>query len=99
MRHKIEDESEARAVLAAAAAAGVSPGEWAREHGVDGRSLDSWRGRLSRGVQRSGLVELVPNTTPISRRVVVRVGDAEVELDGDFDEATLVRVVRALRSC
>lgn len=99
MRRKIEDESEARAVLAAAAAAGVSPGEWAREHGVDGRSLDSWRGRLSRGVQRSGLVELVPSTSPISRRVVVRVGVAEVELDGDFDEATLVRVVRALRSC
>jgi transposase-like protein len=99
MRRKIEDEFEAKAVLAAAAAAGVSPGEWAREHGVHGRSLDAWRGRLSRGVQRSGLVELVPSTTSSSRRVVVRVGDAEVELDGDFDEATLAGVVRALRSC
>jgi len=99
MRRKIEDESEAKAVLAAAAAAGVSPGEWAREHGVDGRSLDRWRGRLSRGAHLPTLVELVPSTTSSSRRVVVRVGDAEVELDGDFDEAALARVVRALRSC
>lgn len=99
MRRKIEDEFEARAVLAAAAAAGVSPGEWAREHGVDGRSLDAWRGRLSRGAQRSGLVELVPSAPSSSRRVVVRVGDAEVELDGDFDEAALAGVVRALRAC
>lgn len=99
MRRKIEDELEAKAVLAAAAAAGVSPGEWAREHGVHGRSLDARRGRLSRGLQPSGLVELVPSTTSSSRRLVVRVGDAEVALEGDFDEATLVRVVRALRSC
>lgn len=105
MRRKIEDEREARRCLKAAKTAGLSAGEWAREHGVDGRSLNAWRINLSRptsesDVQPLRLVELVP--TAIERsdsRDVVRVGELAIEIDADFDDATLVRLVRALRSC
>jgi hypothetical protein len=38
---KIEDEREARACLKAAK--GENLGRWAREHGIDGRSLNAWR--------------------------------------------------------
>jgi len=36
---KILDETEARATLTAVAEAGVSYRDWARAHGIDGRSL------------------------------------------------------------
>jgi hypothetical protein len=105
MRRKIEDEREARRCLKAAKAAGLSAGEWARARGIDGRSLNAWRINLSRPmsepeVQPLRLVELVP--TAIERsdsRYVVRVGELAIEVHTDFDDATLVRLVRALRSC
>ena len=45
------------------------------------------------------LVELVPAATHSSRRYVLRVGAASVELDDDFDVQTLRRIVEVLRSC
>ncbi len=107
MRRKIENEREARRCLKAAAAAGLSAGEWAREHGIDGRSLNAWRINLARSVTSEletstplRLVELV--AAPIARddaRYLVRVRDLAIELGPDFDDDTLVRLVRALRSC
>jgi len=46
------------------------------------------------------LVELVP-ATPLyaAARYVVRVGDVELELDDDFRDETLRRLVGVLRSC
>ena len=104
MRRKIEDERDARACLKAAKSAGLSAGEWARQHGVDGRSLNAWRINLShRGTtpsSRPRMVELVPAPSMgAEARYVVRVAGAEVEVTDEFREETLVRLVRALRSC
>ena len=74
---KIEDETEACRCLRAAKLAGYSAGEWARAHGIDGRSLNSWKVNLARRgttatSRRSkpkgpppgrGLVELVPTVS------------------------------------
>lgn len=49
VRKKIEDESEARRCVVAAKREGLSLGEWARAHGVDGRSLHAWHMNLERG--------------------------------------------------
>jgi len=103
MRRKIGDEREARACLRAAKAARLSVGEWARENGVDGRSLNAWRINLSRSrapeeAARPRLVELVPAPQPGARYVVLLDG-ARIELADDFREETLVRLVRALRAC
>ncbi|MFO0026076.1 MAG: hypothetical protein ACK6DV_27365, partial [Deltaproteobacteria bacterium] len=66
--------------MKAAKAARLTAGEWAREHGIDGRSLNAWRINLCRSVTslrekpRPRLVELVP--APIARddaRYLVRV--------------------------
>jgi transposase-like protein len=108
MRRKITDERDARACLKAAKAAGLTAGEWAREHGVDGRSLNAWRINLAERGASSGaphtktrLVELVPTSSVggIQGRYVVRVADAEIEVTDEFRAETLVRLVRALRSC
>jgi hypothetical protein len=105
MRRKIEDEREARRCLKSARAAGLTAGEWAREHGIDGRSLNAWRINLSRPtsereVQPLRLVELVPAASERSdARYIVRVRDLAIELGPDFDDEALVRLVRALRSC
>ena len=45
---KIEDEREAARCLRAAERRGVSAGDWARAHGVDGRSLHAWQMNLAR---------------------------------------------------
>jgi hypothetical protein len=45
---KIDDEREALRCLRAAERKGVSAGEWAREHGVDGRSLHAWQMNIAR---------------------------------------------------
>lgn len=45
---KIENEREALRCLQAAERKGVSAGEWARAHGVDGRSLHAWQMNLGR---------------------------------------------------
>jgi hypothetical protein len=105
MRRKIEDERDARACLRAAKAARVSVGEWARDNGVDGRSLNAWRINLLRScapeeVAKPQLVELVPTTPPrADARYVVHVDGARIELADDFREETLARLVRALRAC
>jgi transposase len=75
---KIEDEVEARRCLSAAEASGLAHREWAREQGIDARSLNMWRVILARGgwtslpqrrrrskaamVAAPQLVELVPRS-------------------------------------
>lgn len=45
---KIKDEREAARCLRAAERRGLSAGDWARAHGVDGRSLHAWEMNLAR---------------------------------------------------
>ena len=75
---KIEDELEARRCLTAAEASGLAHREWAREQGIDARSLNMWRVILARvgspptphrrrrsrpaTVAATQLVELVPTS-------------------------------------
>jgi len=100
---KIWGERDARACVTAAKAAGLGLGAWAREHGVDGRSLHAWAmnlGLVARPVAKPTLIELVPMTAPPTvARYVVRVGDVGIEVTDDFADETLVRLVRVLRAC
>ena len=112
---KIEDESEARRCLQAAKRQGLSAGEWARAHGVDGRSLHAWqmnlgrrgsvaapRRRRTRRAAVPGLVELVPSprvNVVGTGRYVLEVAGARVEFGDDVSVETLRRVLGALRSC
>jgi transposase-like protein len=45
---KIEDERDALQCLRKVGHAGLTVGEWARAHGIDGRSLHAWRIAIAR---------------------------------------------------
>jgi hypothetical protein len=102
---KIWGERDARACVKAAKAAGLSLGAWARTHGVDGRSLHAWSVNLGLAarstIAKPTLIELVPTPTTLRppARYVVRIGDAAIEVDDDFADETLARLVRAVRAC
>ena len=106
MLRMMVDEKDARRCLSAAARSGETLREWARRHGVDGRSLQAWQRNLARRsssgspVKAAKLVELIPLETPTpSARYVIRVGEASVEVGDDFDAGTLRRLVELLRAC
>lgn len=100
---KIRDVAEARTSLDAAEASGMTRAQWARANGIDGRSLNAWRLNLARrspATSRLRLVELVPATP--SRTTVplrVRCGPFVVEVDADFDEVALTRLLTVVSSC
>ncbi len=111
---KIEDEREARRCLQAAERAGQRAGEWARTHGIDGRSLHAWqlnfarRGLVSERPRQKrefasahDVVELIPDVPTASPcgRFVLEIGDVRVEFGDDVSTATLRRVVEVLRAC
>ncbi len=104
---KIRDGADARASLAAAAGSELSRAEWARHHGIDGRSLNAWRLNLARRdrirtePEPVRLVELVPIAPLpcVTARYLVRCGEMEVEVDGGFDDETLARLLHVVASC
>lgn len=98
---RIRDEVEARACLAKVTESGRPLAAWSREHGIDGRSLNTWRVNLERReltALKPRFVELVPRAS-MSARYAVVVGDVRIEVDDSFQPETLARLVAALRSC
>jgi len=68
---KIEDEREAVRCLRAAERQGVSAAEWARAHGVDGRSLHAWQMNLARrGTSPKKRRKAGPKATPAAHALV-----------------------------
>lgn len=99
---KVRDENEARSILMDAESRNLEPGDVASERGVDRRSLQAWRMTLKRAgrvPEQAGMVELVtfPTAEPTVYRVLV--GDMAVELDDQFQEGTLRRLLGVLRAC
>jgi hypothetical protein len=89
----------------------MSRTEWARAHGIDGRSLRAWsmnlaarasgqrRGRARRSTSAVRMVELVPPSTAVVARWTIRCGAYALEVSDAVDDATLRQVLRALREC
>jgi hypothetical protein len=104
IRRKIRDAQDARHCLAAARASGESRSEWARQHGVDGRSLCAWEKKVGsdepeQREKLAGLVELIPDSRAEESRYVVQCGRFAVEVDEHFDEATLGRLLKVVAAC
>ena len=101
---KIRSAEEARACLDAAEVSGLSRAAWARQNGVDGRSLNAWRLNLERRNRRLEpaplrLLELVP--TPSVGRAPIRIlcDPFEVVVPTEFEDDELARVLRVLAAC
>ena len=104
-KRKIRDERDARRCLAAAKESGLTRAAWARQHGVDGRSLYAWARNLERkdtttgSRSQRGMVELVPGAEPAGSRYVIRCGQLALEVDEDFNEATVARLLKVITAC
>jgi len=102
---RILNEQDARRCLAAAKSSRDGLAAWARAHGVDARSLNCWRVNLKgrRSVPRvlaPKMVELVPAmVTAAHAPFVLHIRGVELEIDENFDEQSLRRLVGLLKSC
>ena len=67
---KIDDETEAGRCLRAAKLAGRSAGEWARAHGIDGRSLNAWKVNLARRSATAAPRWIKPKATPPAHALI-----------------------------
>lgn len=67
---KIDDEHEARRCLLAARRAEQTPGEWARGHGIDGRSLHAWKINFDRGGPAATRIRRAPAARPVANALV-----------------------------
>jgi hypothetical protein len=102
-------QADARLVLDAVAASGLSRAEFARTYDVDYQRLNTWRHRLaatSPPAPPVGFVQVVTPTassSPSSARYEIQLASGEVlRVDGAVDVAmvrTLLDVVRAGRAC
>ena len=101
---RIQDEWEAREALAQVAVAGMNRVAWAREQGIDPRSLNAWRVNLARRERGERgplrLVELVAEPrAAVARSVHVRCGAFDIHVTADVDDRLLARVLAAVASC
>jgi transposase-like protein len=98
---RVQDEEDARACLRAAEASGLQRAEWAREHGVEPRSLNAWRVNLARAARRleGGMVELVAAPSRAGSVFTVRSGPFSVEVAADFDGRALARLLAVVAAC
>ena len=100
---KVMGREEALALLSELASTGESLVQFSRRRSVDALSLRCWKLNLSRGAHRPEggplrLMEVVlPPAGPSRYRVLV--GDVAVEVEDDFKEATLARLLAVVRAC
>ena len=97
---RVEGAVEAERLLAAVAESGLERAAWARSNGINPRSLNAWRLILARRAAPLRLVELVPSSAPPPSPVYrVRVADAIVEVERDFEDEVLARLLRLVAAC
>ena len=104
LRRKIRNRHDAEECLSAVSVSGLSRVDWARTNGVNARSLNMWRLNIMRGERHASpsilhLVELVPSEQPERLGYLIRVGSYEIEVNADFDEGALRRILGVLRAC
>lgn len=109
IRRKVRDPAHARQLLAELSGTRLTLAEFARQRGIDGRSLNMHRVNLGGGARQERepapvrLVELIAGRhggdTERRGRYVVRCGDVAIEVDEDFEEDVLRRLIAVAASC
>ncbi len=99
-RRKISGKSEAVALLEEWRSESVDFKVFCKERGIDGRSLQCWRMNFSR--REPEPVRLLELTIPREENVAcyqIRVGDFTVEVNDDFRDETLSRLLTVVGRC
>jgi hypothetical protein len=110
-KRRIKDEAEAVKCLAEVAASGLTLAGWSRLHGIDGRSLHSWRLNLARRelvtprivewvpTGPGSALEVAPDRPQERGRYTIWCGEIAVQVDDHFNADTLVRLLRVVTTC
>ncbi|MEL6716048.1 MAG: hypothetical protein AAFP86_19865 [Planctomycetota bacterium] len=103
---KLTDEAEALEALDAIARTGLELADWCRARDIDARSLVGWRGVLeARGYEppvkrtQPDFVEVVRVPVERAARYTIRHREFTVEVDDDFDDQTLGRLLAVVGTC
>jgi hypothetical protein len=103
-RRKVQHRLEALELFEALDRSGLKLTDFCAQHGIDGRSLNCWRQNLSKQecptAEPLRLVEVVQSSsTPTTASYRVWVGDFTIEVDDNFNERTLARLLLVAASC
>lgn len=98
---KVRDLDDARELLAAWRSSGGPLASWCRERGINVYSLSAFRGWHPEVVDAAEMVEIVATPTVVEAAPVYRVlvRDHVVEVDHDFEDEVLRRLIRVVASC
>ena len=102
VRRKVRDENDAQKLLVDWERSGLDISAFCARVGVDGRSLNCWRVNLGRREETKTapplrFLEVVGTQAAPRAEYRIRVGELVVEVDDDFREDTLCRILRAVR--
>jgi hypothetical protein len=99
-RRKINDEAEAAALLKEWRAESVDFKVFCKEQDVDGRSLQCWRMILAkREPEPVRLLELTLPGERVAASYRIHVGELTLEVDDDFRDETLARLLTVVGRC
>ena len=100
-RRKVRDEDDAWELLDEWEASGLELRDFCEQRGINGRSLNCWR--LNLGAREPEptlrLVEVVTAQPAHKAEYRVAVGDVVVQVDDDFRDDTLARLLRVVSAC
>lgn len=102
---KIHSAAEAHKLLNTAARSGLERAVWARQQGIDARSLNAWRLNLERRSRPKGEagplrpVELVEQPVVATDPFRVGCGAFIVEVPPSFEDAALARLLKVVSTC
>ena len=104
----IRDEADARDLLRKIELQGSTPYSYAQDHAISASSLYRWRRILGTAEHNlpPQLVEITPTpapspvlTPPPKPVYELQLGDLTLRVDDHFQDHTLARLIRLLRSC
>jgi len=99
-RRKVADHAEAEELLSQWRISGQALGEFCRALGVDGRSLSCWRLNLARRKAPDKELRLVElKVSPRTARYRIDIDGILIELDDDFRDETLARILKIVSRC
>jgi len=103
---KVRDASEAEKLLAAWSRSGVPMATWCAARGINWYSLSAFKGWPRRKPRPTAtFLEVEVQAAPVrhvpasASRYRVVLGERIVEVDSDFEEQVLRRLVRAVEAC